>query len=104
MANSVNQRTQEIGVRLAMGATARDIVGLVFTQGMRQVAVGVATGLVISLALTRVLKAVLVSVSANDPGTYIVASVVLGLAAACGCLVPARRATRIDPAVALHYH
>ena len=103
MANSVNQRTQEIGVRLAMGATARNIVGLVFTQGMRQVAVGVAIGLVIALALTRVLKAVLVSVSTSDPGTYIVASVILGLAAACGCLVPVRRATRIDPAVALHY-
>ena len=79
------------------------IVGLVFAQGMRQTAVGLAIGLVAAFGLTRVLKAILVSTSASDPNTYILASVVLVLAAACGCVVPALRATRVDPTTALRF-
>ncbi|PYR26342.1 MAG: hypothetical protein DMF92_18620, partial [Acidobacteria bacterium] len=103
IANSVNQRTQEIGVRMAMGATARHILRLVFAQGMRQVAFGLVIGLAGALALTRVLKSVLVQVSPSDPGTFVVASAALAAAAAFGCLVPARRAMTVEPVVALHH-
>jgi len=103
IANSVNQRTQEIGVRMAMGATARHIQRLVFAQGMRQVAFGLVIGLAGALALTRVLKSVLVQVSPSDPGTFVVASAALAVAAAFGCFVPARRAMTVEPVVALHH-
>jgi hypothetical protein len=101
MASSVSQRTQEIGVRMAMGATAREILRLLFMQGMQRVAVGVAIGLVGALGVTRVLKAILVQVAPADPMTFATASVVLAIAAALGCWIPARRAMRVDPMVAL---
>jgi predicted permease len=103
MAHSVSQRTQEIGVRMAMGATARAILRLLFTQGMLRVAVGVAIGLVGAFAVTRVLKAILVQVAPADPMTFATASVVLAIAAALGCWIPARRAMRVDPMVALRH-
>jgi putative ABC transport system permease protein len=103
MAHSVSQRTQEIGVRMAMGATARTILRLLFTQGMLRVAVGVAIGLVGAFAVTRVLKAILVQVAPADPMTFATASVVLAIAAALGCWIPARRAMRVDPMVALRH-
>jgi putative ABC transport system permease protein len=103
MAHSVNQRTQEIGVRMAMGATARAILQLLFTQGMVRVAVGVAIGLVAAFGVTRVLKAILVQVAPADPMTFATASVVLAIAAALGCWIPARRAMRVDPMVALRH-
>ena len=98
MAHSVSQRTQEIGIRMAVGATGSNIHRLVFGQGLRQLAIGLAG----ALAVTRVLKSVLVQVSASDPGTFVVAAVVLSIAAAFGCVVPARRAMRVDPNVALY--
>jgi putative ABC transport system permease protein len=103
IANSVSQRTQEIGVRMAMGATARGILRLVFVQGMRQMAIGLAIGLAGALALSRVLQSVLTNVSPNDPVTLGGASVILVLAAALGCLIPARRAMSVDPVVALRH-
>jgi putative ABC transport system permease protein len=103
MAHSVSQRTQEIGVRMAMGATARAILRLLFTQGMLRVAVGVAIGLVGAFGVTRVLKAILVQVAPADPMTFATASVVLAIAAALGCWIPARRAMRVDPMVALRH-
>lgn len=103
IAYSVRQRTQEIGIRMAMGATARDILRLVLRQGMRPVGIGLAIGLAASFAVNRVLKAELVQVSPSDPITLVVASVILILAAMLGCLIPARRATRVDPAVALRH-
>jgi predicted permease len=103
MAHSVSQRTQEIGVRMAMGATARTILRLLFTQGMLRVAVGVAIGLVGAFAVTRVLKAILVQVAPSDPMTFATASVVLAIAAALGCWIPTRRAMRVDPMVALRH-
>jgi putative ABC transport system permease protein len=103
MAHSVSQRTQEIGVRMAMGATARTILQLLFTQGMLRVAAGVAIGLIGAFGVTRILKAVLVQVAPADPMTFATASVVLAIAAALGCWIPARRAMRVDPMAALRH-
>jgi predicted permease len=103
IANSVNQRTQEIGVRMAMGASARQILHLVFALGMRQMAIGLGVGLAGAFALTRVLRSVLVEVSPNDPGTFLAASLALAVAAALGCLIPARRAMGVAPVVALRH-
>jgi predicted permease len=103
IAHSVSRRTQEIGVRLAVGATARDIGKLVFREGMLPLGMGLAAGLAASLAVNRVLKAALVQVSPSDPVTLIVASAVLILAAALGCWIPARRAMRVDPVTALRH-
>ena len=101
IAHSVNQRTQEIGVRMAMGATGRDILALVFKQGMLPLGIGLAIGLAGSLAVNTILKSALVEVSPTDPIALAAASAVLILAALFGCLIPARRAIRVDPAVAL---
>jgi putative ABC transport system permease protein len=103
IAHSVSQRTPEIGIRMAVGATPRDILRLVFRQAMFPVAGGLALGLAGSVALTRVLKSELVQVSPGDPITLVVASAALLLAAAFGCWLPARRAVRVDPVVALRY-
>lgn len=101
VAHSVSERTQEIGIRTAMGASARDIVALVFKQGMLPVGIGLIIGLPAAFAVTRVLKSQLVNVSPTDPVTLVLASGVLVLAATLGCWIPARRATRMDPVVAL---
>jgi putative ABC transport system permease protein len=101
IAYSVSQRTQEIGVRMAIGATAQDIRRLVIKQGILPVGIGLTTGLTASFAVNRVLEAQLVGVSAADPLTLAVVSAVLILSAALGCWIPARRATRVDPVVAL---
>ena len=101
MAHSVSQRTQEIGVRLAMGATAANIVRLVFAQGMRQLALGLTVGLAAAYGLTRVLRALLAGTLQPDPKTFLTVALVLALAGALACVVPARRAVRVDPVVAL---
>jgi predicted permease len=101
IAYSVSQRTQEIGVRMAVGATARDILQLVFRQGMLPLGVGLIIGLAVSVAVNRVLTSELVQVSPVDPFTLVVASAVLIVSAAIGCWIPARRALRVDPVVAL---
>jgi putative ABC transport system permease protein len=103
VAHSVGQRTQEIGIRMAVGATARNILNLVFRQGMFPLGVGLTLGLAGSLAITRVLKSELVQVSPADPITLVVASIVLVLSAVLGCLIPACRAMRVDPVVALRH-
>jgi len=102
-AHSVSRRTQEIGIRMAVGATARDILKLVFRQGMLPVGIGLAIGLAASFAVNPVLKAELVQVSPADPIALVVASAVLVLSAALGCLIPARRAMRVDPVIALRH-
>jgi putative ABC transport system permease protein len=101
VAHAVSQRTQEIGIRIAMGAAPRDILTLVLAQGLRPVALGLLVGLPAALGVGRVLRIALVGVSANDPATLL--GVTLTLAAACllGCAIPARRAVRIDPIAAL---
>jgi len=103
IAHSVSRRTQEMGIRLALGAVARDVLSLVFREGMQPVGMGLAIGLAASLAVNRVLKSELVQVSPDDPLTMIATSAVLILSAALGCWIPARRAMRVDPAVALRH-
>jgi putative ABC transport system permease protein len=103
IAHSVSQRTQEIGVRIALGARDSNILRLVFAQGMTQLAIGLVIGLAAALAVTKVLKALLVDVSPTDPTTFVTVTFVLALAAGLGCLIPARRAMRVDPIEALRH-
>jgi predicted permease len=103
VAHSVSRRTQEIGIRMAIGATAGDIRRLVLHDGMLPVATGLIVGLVASLAVNRILRAGLIDVSPADPLTLVLASVTLILAAVLGCLMPARRAAHVDPMVALRH-
>jgi putative ABC transport system permease protein len=103
IAHSVSLRTPEIGIRMAVGATARDIFRLVLLQGMYPVAGGLALGLGGAVALTRVLKSELVQVSPADPITLGVASGVLVLSSMLGCWIPVLRAMRVDPVVALRH-
>ena len=103
IAHSVSLRTQEIGIRMAVGATARDILKLVFTQGMLPLGIGLAIGLAASFAVMPILKSALVGVSPADPITLVVSCVALILAAMLGCLIPARSAMRVDPVVALRH-
>lgn len=101
VANSIARRTQEMGVRIALGATARDILKLVLRQGMLPMLAGLGIGLMGSMAVYRVLQSVLVQVPVNDPVTLAASVAVLTTASALGCLIPARRAMRVDPVVAL---
>jgi putative ABC transport system permease protein len=103
IAHSVKQRTQEIGLRMALGASSETILGLVFLQGMRQLIIGLVIGLGAAIGLTRVLNSLLVQVSARDPVTFLVVALVLAIAAILGCAVPARRAMQVDPVVALRH-
>ncbi len=103
VAHGVSQRTQEIGIRLAMGGTRRDIFSLVVKQGMRQVLGGFAVGLPLALVVTRGLSHELVGVSPSDPATYAGVAVVLGFAGLLGCAIPARKAIRLDPLAALRH-
>lgn len=103
IAYSVSQRTREIGVRMALGAQRRDVMSLVLGEGLLVILIGLAMGLVGSLALTRFLSSLLVGVSATDPLTFAGVAVLLALAALAACYIPARRAVRVDPLVALRY-
>jgi predicted permease len=100
---STAQRTHEIGIRLALGAQRRDVLKLIIRQGVRMTLAGVGVGLAGGIALTRFLSTLLYGVSPSDPLTFISMSLLLGAVAVFACYIPARRATRVDPMVALRY-
>ena len=100
---TASQRTREIGIRLALGATSRDILRLVWKQGIRLVIVGVAVGAIAAWSLTRAMTHMLAGISPGDPVTYIAVTILMAAVGLLACWIPARRAMRVDPMVALRY-
>ena len=103
MAYAVTQRTQEFGIRMALGASPGNVLKQVFLEGGRLAALGLALGLIAALALTRVMASLLYGVKPSDPVSLGVAAALLAVVAFAACYIPARRATRVDPLVALRY-
>jgi putative ABC transport system permease protein len=99
----VTQRTHEIGIRMALGAGPRQVMGLILGHGLRLALFGVAIGLGASLALTRLMSSLLFGVSATDPPTFACVTILLVVVSLAACYVPARRAMRVDPIVALRH-
>jgi predicted permease len=103
MAYVVSQRTREVGIRMALGANRNDVMKMITRQGMRLAAIGVVIGLLLSLALAQVLSSLLIGISGYDVTTFILVPVLLATVALVACYLPARRATKVDPLVALRY-
>jgi putative ABC transport system permease protein len=103
MSYSVAQRTNEIGIRMALGAQTSDVLRLIVSQGFKLVLIGLGIGLVGAFAVTRVISSLLFGVTTKDPLTFVAVTALLGLVALLACYIPARRATRLDPLHALRY-
>jgi putative ABC transport system permease protein len=101
MAFVVGQRAQEFGIRMALGAMPRNILGLAFRPGLILTAAGTMVGLTASIGVARLMSSLLFGVSSNDPTTFAVVPVVLAIATLAACFIPARRATRVSPMQAL---
>jgi putative ABC transport system permease protein len=103
IAYSVTQRTHEIGIRMALGAEPRRVAKSIVGEGARLALLGIALGIVASLVLARLIANFLFGVAATDPSTFCGVSILLTLVALAGCYIPARRAAKVDPIVALRY-
>jgi ABC-type antimicrobial peptide transport system permease subunit len=97
----VAQRRHEIGIRMALGAQTRDVIGLVVRQGMTLTMIGMAIGLIAAFGLTRLIEDLLFGVSATDPVTFFAIALLFATAALLACYLPARQATKVDPMVAI---
>jgi ABC-type antimicrobial peptide transport system permease subunit len=100
---SVAQRTREIGIRLALGAQIGDVIKLILKQGLALAVVGLALGLLVSFFVTKLMSSLLFGVSATDPVTFGIVALILLFVALLACYIPARRASKVDPNVALRY-
>ena len=103
MSYSVSQRTNEIGIRIALGAKSTDVLGMVLGQGIKLIVIGLGTGVAGAFAMTRLLESLLYQISTTDPLTFVGISTLLGIVGILACYIPAARATRVDPMVALRY-
>jgi len=103
MSYFVSERTHEIGIRVALGALPSDVLSLIGKLGLKLTLIGVAIGVGLAIGLTRMIAGFLVGVKPTDPVTYAVVAVVLVSVALLACYIPARRASRVDPVVALRY-
>lgn len=99
----VGQRTQEIGIRIALGANRFHVVRMILSDGMKMALIGVLVGIAVALALTHLMASLLFGVSPTDPLTFLCVVLLLSAVALAACCVPARRAMRVDPMVALRY-
>jgi len=103
MAYSVNERTHEFGIRMALGAHQADVLGLVAKLALKLTGIGITIGIALALGLTRLISTFLFGVKPTDPLTYVAVAVAVVSVALLACYIPARRATKVDPLVALRY-